>query len=35
MLGFNTEITIGSARKSSHANEYGVSLLGVVTAVSS
>ncbi|MGY3153669.1 hypothetical protein ACVL91_006446 [Bradyrhizobium elkanii] len=26
---------MGSARRSSHANEYGVSLLGVMTAVSS
>ena len=29
-----TEITIGSARRSSHSIEYGVSLLGVTTAVS-
>ena len=29
-----TEITIGSARRSSHSMEYGVSLFGVTTAVS-
>jgi hypothetical protein len=29
-----TEITIGSARRSSQSIEYGVSLLGVTTAVS-
>lgn len=30
-----TVSTIGSARRSSQTNEYGVSLLGVTTAVSS